>query len=543
MKADFKRNQITTVGQDFSIAQYKANTIRFRQNVGQSRQRNGGSSTFRAAILLMAVFLLLPIQSFAATKVFEREYTYQASEADSKLSCRVIALEQVKRLLLEELGTYLQSISEVKDGVLTKDEIVTLTAGVVRTEVVSEHWDGKVYRLKARIKANPDHVIKAINRLRNDRQKSKDLAESQARAKQYLNDIKRLKQELSKVKGEALKRKQIEYVQAVKNLSAENWFERGLYFCEFQLYNEAIVAFTKTLEITPRYAGAYYNRGTAWAMKGDYDRAIVDFNRALEIDPRCAKAYYNRGIAWADKGDFNRAIADYTKALEIDPRYANAYNTRGYAWGKKGDIDRAIADYTKALEIDPRDAVAYHNRGIAWADKGDFNRAIADYTKVLEIDPRYADAYYNRGNAWGKKGDFNRAIADYTKALEIDPRDANAYNNRGHAWHGKGDYDRAIADYTKALEIDPRYAKAYNNRGNAWGGKGNPDRAIADFNRALEIDPRYAEAYCGRGAAWIMKGDFWQASADARKGLSLKPEDKECQILVDYLKAKVRGKE
>ena len=85
--------------------------------------------SFRAALLLMIVFLLFPVQSFAASKVFEREYTYSASEADSKLTCRVIALEQVKRLLLEELGTYLQSLSEVKDGVLTKDEIVTLTAG------------------------------------------------------------------------------------------------------------------------------------------------------------------------------------------------------------------------------------------------------------------------------------------------------------------------------------------------------------------------------------------------------------------------------
>ena len=49
VNVDFKRNQITNVGQGFSLAHYKANTIRFRQNVGQSRQRNGGSSTFRVA--------------------------------------------------------------------------------------------------------------------------------------------------------------------------------------------------------------------------------------------------------------------------------------------------------------------------------------------------------------------------------------------------------------------------------------------------------------------------------------------------------------
>jgi len=219
VKADFKRSRITTLRQAFSLGQHKA----VRPTFCRSR--------IVLALLLMAVFLLLPIQSFAATKVFEREYTYQASEADSKLTCRVIALEQVKRLLLEELGTYLESISEVKDGVLTKDEIVTLTAGVVRTDIVSEHWDGKAYRLKARIKADPDHVIKAINSLREDRQKSKELAESQTRAKKYLKEIEQLKQELTNAKGAILKRKQIEYGQAVRNLSAEDWFGYCQLFC------------------------------------------------------------------------------------------------------------------------------------------------------------------------------------------------------------------------------------------------------------------------------------------------------------------------
>ena len=77
VEAGFERNQITTVGQDFSIAQYKA-VLKDCPTFCRSR--------IVLAVLLMAVFLLLPIQSFAATKVFEREYTYQASEADSKLS-------------------------------------------------------------------------------------------------------------------------------------------------------------------------------------------------------------------------------------------------------------------------------------------------------------------------------------------------------------------------------------------------------------------------------------------------------------------------
>lgn len=63
------------------------------------------------------VFLLICIFASLAkdeTKTFIEEYTYQGGEVDSKLSSRVIALEQVKSPLLEKLGAYLESETEPK---------------------------------------------------------------------------------------------------------------------------------------------------------------------------------------------------------------------------------------------------------------------------------------------------------------------------------------------------------------------------------------------------------------------------------------------
>jgi tetratricopeptide (TPR) repeat protein len=51
-----------------------------------------------------------------------------------------------------------------------------------------------------------------------------------------------------------------------------------------------------------------------FAEKGNYDRAIALFSKALEINPRYAAAYNNRGIAYAKgKGQYDKAISDYTK--------------------------------------------------------------------------------------------------------------------------------------------------------------------------------------------------------------------------------------
>lgn len=50
---------------------------------------------YRKGVVLsiqLLFFFAVVIPAFAETKVFVEEYTYQASEADSKISSRVIAL-------------------------------------------------------------------------------------------------------------------------------------------------------------------------------------------------------------------------------------------------------------------------------------------------------------------------------------------------------------------------------------------------------------------------------------------------------------------
>ena len=155
--------------------------------------------------LIPIIFLSLLVFSSlvsAETKTIVKEYSYQASEYDSKVSCRALALEQVKRLLLEELGTYLESDTEVKNFHLTKDEIVILTAGIVSAEIIDESWDGKTYYLKAMIGADPKEVIKSIDLLRQDRQKTKELEETRKKADEALKEVEKLKKELKTAKVE-----------------------------------------------------------------------------------------------------------------------------------------------------------------------------------------------------------------------------------------------------------------------------------------------------------------------------------------------------
>jgi hypothetical protein len=170
--------------------------------------------------LIIVLLLFISVSSaFAETKTFIKEYTYQASEFDSKASCRTIALEQVKRLLLEELGTYLENNTEVKDFQLTKDKITALTAGIVQTQVLDEKWDGKSYWLKAEVKADPENVAKSIDNLRKDQKKSDDLEERIRKQEEALKEIEKLRSEVASLKNDI--KAQEKFNKSIETLTRE----------------------------------------------------------------------------------------------------------------------------------------------------------------------------------------------------------------------------------------------------------------------------------------------------------------------------------
>ena len=174
-------------------------------------------------IALVIVFLSFAVPSHAEKVTFVKEYTYQASELDSKASCRTISLEMVKRLLLEELGTYLISETEVKDFKLTKEQVKTYSAGIVGAEIIEDKWDGKTYWLKAKVSADPKEVSKSLKKIMDDQFKVKELEETRKKAEELTKEVERLNKELAKATNkQPSKKTQQEYKTAIQGLDRKS---------------------------------------------------------------------------------------------------------------------------------------------------------------------------------------------------------------------------------------------------------------------------------------------------------------------------------
>ena len=283
-------------------------------------------SILKKITLVSFLFIsFIPNHASAEIKTFIKEYTHQASDFDSKISSRAIALEQAKRLLLEEIGTYLISETDVKNFQLTKDKITTLTAGIVQAEILTEKWDGKTYYLKAKMSINPQEVTKFLEGLRENSQKNRELEEMKRKVDDALQKIKQLQDE--QVAGRSLGSKQNEYSKAVAELKAKEWIEKGVAFMNAENYEGALRAFNNAVERDPTSSWAYIDKGWALNTLGDYHQALKEFNRAAEIDPQNPWVYANRGASYNSLENYRQGLLDEEKAISWMQEYPGHIST------------------------------------------------------------------------------------------------------------------------------------------------------------------------------------------------------------------------
>ncbi len=289
-------------------------------------------------------------------------------------------------LLLEELGVYLESETEIKNFQLTKDQMTTLTAGTVMTEVIDEKWDGKTYTLKAKIEADSDEVVKSIDSLRKDRQKMQELKMTRKKAKAALKEIEKLKEEIAGLKAKDKIEKMRDYDRAVKELSSADWLERGFNLYQNEKFKASIRAYGKAIKLSPEFTIAYYNRANIYSRDlGKHQKAIMDYDKALTLNPKYVKAYNNRGLSFSKIGNYQLAVRDYSKAIKLKSNYTIAYFNRASAYGKLGDYEQAIKDYGKVIELKPQYTKAYVRRGAAYKKLENMKKACSDWKHACEL--------------------------------------------------------------------------------------------------------------------------------------------------------------
>jgi Flp pilus assembly protein TadD len=164
--------------------------------------------------------------------------------------------------------------------------------------------------------------------------------------------------------------------------------KQGIEYRKKKMFTQALQAFNQGLEMNPRHAWLYFQRGITHLQMKNPDLAISDFNQALSINPnapKVAEIYYFRGWAYGYKKQYDSALKDLSEALKSNPN-ANKYYWRGRIYEFKGQYLPAIGDFEQAIKLEPSDPRAYFSKASCLDKSGRQKEAIEAYQVYL----RYA---------------------------------------------------------------------------------------------------------------------------------------------------------
>jgi TPR repeat protein len=413
----------------------------------------------RSMLYLLATFIFSSA-AVAAEQTYIREYTYQASEADSKITARAITLQEVKRELLSELGTHVSALVKQQSSSDGRKfgtvEIETLSAGVTSVQILDEKWNGSVYVLKAQIKADPADVLKSLNKMLDVDAKQKQIsqladnlskvsgqniqiAESLTQSKKEtdaaLAEIARLKKQLEEKQTDASRQAlQADYQEQTDKLTLKELFDSGIKQYGEGHYTEALRLYQKAAEQGDAqaqfYLGVMYLNGQGvsqndakavewWQKATDQGNAYSQNNLgAMYSRGRGVPQNYANAVVWyqkaADQGVIeaqNNLAKMYFNGLGVPKSYAKAaaWLQRGADNGDARSQDALAAMYINGLGVSQNDAMAAR-----W------------YQKAAEQG--VADAQYNLGlmyaSGHGVTPSYAKSVEWFQKAA--DQGDASA---------------------------------------------------------------------------------------------------------------------
>jgi superkiller protein 3 len=152
-----------------------------------------------------------------------------------------------------------------------------------------------------------------------------------------------------------------------------------------RLFDQAVEAYTKAIELRPFYADAHVGLGDAKAAKSDVDGAVAAYTKALAYNPVNPRVHMSLGkIYYTEKGLYYESVTAYKKAIELDPNSVEARMGLGEVYEDKGLYKEAIDEYRKVIELDGKHTGAMYNLALVY-EKTDPRESIVQWERYIAL--------------------------------------------------------------------------------------------------------------------------------------------------------------
>ena len=292
------------------------------------------------AALAAWVIWLCPLTAVADVRTLTATGEYRMGDNDTKTDAKRLALLDAKRQALEQVGTYLEGVTEVKNLSVTKDEIRSYTAGIV--EVVEQasrtmlEGETTVVRVDVTVKVDTAVVTKQIGELRTNELAKEELLHAKEEADRRRKELDEKNQQLAALKGGAAETAVQQRQQVLAQADANELLARTWQVPAEPKDEAATTASTATPEERAKY------------------RTMLE--QALRLDANNPWVHFKLGHLYGSEGNLDAAIREYRTAIHLQPEAPRPHLALGHALlaqGKKQQGAEEMYAYLMLAEKKP----------------------------------------------------------------------------------------------------------------------------------------------------------------------------------------------
>lgn len=290
-----------------------------------------------------------------------------------------------------------------------------------------------------------------------------------------------------------------------------------------QHYDEAepqLQTLTKSQTNNPQ---AWFDLGFAESHLGKNSDAIAAYKKATELSPKWFEANRNLGLALAKAGNTADAAVALRAATELKPSYGGQQALSG-AWLSlaqvlaEGSPKESLAAYRKAEELNPENAEAMVGAGKLLEAQGDMAAAEEQYLVAAQMSN--AEGLDRLVRFYVKQKRLSDAETWLQKYVAANPNNSAARTQLGRILAAEGRSKDAIAvlevvdknspDPAAGRELAALYldAKQYEEA----------EKLLKDL---LQKNPSDAQLHCDLGSALLHEHKFPEAEAEFLQGIKL----------------------
>jgi tetratricopeptide (TPR) repeat protein/pimeloyl-ACP methyl ester carboxylesterase len=306
---------------------------------------------------------------------------------------------------------------------------------------------------------------------------------------------------------------------------AEAWHYKGRVARSEGRDEDALLCFTRALEIVPEYIGAAQERAAAlWRLKR-HAEAVPAYGRAIELGPSNASMWYYKGLSLSSLERHVEAIQAYDHAIELAFDATRAWYGKGHSLSKLGRYKEAIVAFDIVLSLKPEHVAAWTVKAFDCAKLGRHEEALAAVEHGLELEPENTDLWQRKAHALENLGRLEDALNAYDHLLSLNEGAADIWAEKARLLDRLQRYVETIAACDRALALEPSRVDAWTLRGGSLWNLKRHEEALAAYNRAIELKDDDAALWNNKAGTLEALGRTEEALASIEQAARLQPDN------------------